>query len=221
MTERSRCEAKTRSGSPCKRFPTPGRKRCNLHGGKTLAGPASGTYKHGRYSKYLTGDLVARYDESSDNPELLSLWADVALVEARLTQALELIESGGASELWINLDQAWKRFVAAVREGDKDEQAIHLAQLNNIIERGREDRKLWTEISGLIEQKRKLVETEQRLSITAEKMVDIERVLGYMAALVFAIKESAQRHAEPETARQIIVDASAAYTRLVGAPADS
>lgn len=221
MTEHSRCGAKTRAGSPCKRYPTPGRKRCNLHGGKTLAGPASGTYKHGRYSQYLTGNLVTRYEESSGNPELLSLWADIALVEARLTQALELLETGGANELWAELDYAWEHFVAAVREKDKDAQAIHLAQLNNIIERGREDQKIWDEISGLIEQKRKLVETEQRLSITAEKMVDIERVLGYLAALVLAIKESAQRHAEPETAKAIIVDASAAYTRLVGAPADS
>jgi hypothetical protein len=45
------CGAKTRAGTPCKRQPTPGRTRCKLHGGASLAGFASPRRTHGLYSK--------------------------------------------------------------------------------------------------------------------------------------------------------------------------
>jgi len=52
-----RCAAKTRSGSPCSKFPLKGKRRCGLHGGlstgpKTASGRkkiAAAQYKHGRY----------------------------------------------------------------------------------------------------------------------------------------------------------------------------
>jgi hypothetical protein len=55
--ERSRCDAKTRSGAPCAKHPIKGKRRCRLHGGlstgpKTVAGKAriaAAQLKHGRY----------------------------------------------------------------------------------------------------------------------------------------------------------------------------
>ena len=53
------CDAKTRSGSQCKKYALTGRKRCRLHGGlstgpRTAEGKAriaAAHYKHGRRSK--------------------------------------------------------------------------------------------------------------------------------------------------------------------------
>ena len=55
--EPRRCGAKTRSGSPCAKFPISGKRRCRNHGGlstgpKTAAGRAriaAANYKHGGY----------------------------------------------------------------------------------------------------------------------------------------------------------------------------
>ena len=55
--ERSRCDARTRSGMPCAKYPIKGKRRCRLHGGlstgpKTEAGKAriaAAQLKHGRY----------------------------------------------------------------------------------------------------------------------------------------------------------------------------
>ena len=44
------CEAKTRSGAPCKNRPMENG-RCRFHGGMSLSGPLHGRYKHGRYTK--------------------------------------------------------------------------------------------------------------------------------------------------------------------------
>lgn len=48
--ERTICGAKTRSGPPCRRAPTPGRTRCNLHGGKSPRGKDHPRYSHGYYT---------------------------------------------------------------------------------------------------------------------------------------------------------------------------
>jgi hypothetical protein len=54
---KSLCGARTRSGTPCEKFPVAGKRRCRLHGGastgpKTAAGKAriaAAQLKHGRY----------------------------------------------------------------------------------------------------------------------------------------------------------------------------
>ena len=54
------CGARTRAGGSCRRRPVHGRRRCNLHGGKSRAGFAHPNYKHGRYSKYGLERIKAR-----------------------------------------------------------------------------------------------------------------------------------------------------------------
>lgn len=56
----SSCGARTRSGGKCRRKPTPGRTRCNLHGGKFLFGIAHPNYKHGLYSKHCLIGVMLR-----------------------------------------------------------------------------------------------------------------------------------------------------------------
>lgn len=47
------CGAKTRSGTPCRKWTLHGRTRCRNHGGRTPFGIASPNLKHGWYSKYF------------------------------------------------------------------------------------------------------------------------------------------------------------------------
>ena len=47
-----RCNALTRARTPCRRVPSPGRRRCNLHGGKSPRGSRHPRFKHGLYSRY-------------------------------------------------------------------------------------------------------------------------------------------------------------------------
>jgi glucans biosynthesis protein len=45
------CGAKTRLGSPCKKYAIEGKRRCRLHGGVSLSGVEHPNYLHGRRSK--------------------------------------------------------------------------------------------------------------------------------------------------------------------------
>jgi hypothetical protein len=64
-----KCNAKTRSNTPCKRFPVPSRTRCRLHGGLSLSGKKHWNYKHGKYTK------LAREKVKTVNAELRYLEA--------------------------------------------------------------------------------------------------------------------------------------------------
>ena len=63
----TRCGAKNRQGNPCQKWPIKGRTRCRNHGGKSLIGTASPSFKTGTYSKWLPRNLMGR------------LWADSGL----------------------------------------------------------------------------------------------------------------------------------------------
>lgn len=62
-SEAKKCGARTRAGSPCERYPVPGRTRCRLHGGRRCRAsltPGISRYKHGEYSRDLLARLEAR-----------------------------------------------------------------------------------------------------------------------------------------------------------------
>src|SRR3954465_9212974 len=96
------CGAKTRSGAPCRTRPMPNG-RCRMHGGKSLAGPASPSFTTGRHSKYLPRRLLARYQEMAHDAELLALRDEIALIDARIADVLGRVESGESSRIWREL----------------------------------------------------------------------------------------------------------------------
>lgn len=55
MKDKPTCQAKTRAGTPCKRSPALGKRRCRMHGGAPGSGgplgQRNGRYTHGRYAR--------------------------------------------------------------------------------------------------------------------------------------------------------------------------
>jgi glucans biosynthesis protein len=54
MLDSRRCEAKSRSGKPCRSPAVAGKKRCRMHGGAAGSGAPRGNknaLKHGRYTR--------------------------------------------------------------------------------------------------------------------------------------------------------------------------
>jgi hypothetical protein len=88
---KGQCGAKTRAGTPCKRAPVPGKKRCKLHGGASLVGPDSGTYVHGRYAKVFRGQLAAKFADQVDADNPLDLLPELAVQRTLLATYIEHI----------------------------------------------------------------------------------------------------------------------------------
>lgn len=182
----AQCEAKSKqSGERCKRSAVPGRSVCTIHGGKSLAGVAAPSIRHGRYSRHLPERLLERYTDAANDPELLSIREDVALLESRLAELLERVDAGGTTDLWVELEDAWDSYQR--KRGSKDaDTARH--EVDRIIKLGGRDALAWSEIVAVIEQKRKLSESERKRLVDMQQLVTTNEAMLFVAAIVDAVR---------------------------------
>lgn len=58
VPEDRQCGAKTRMGTPCRKWGIRPSGRCRNHGGKSFRGIASPRFRHGQYSRDVLGQLL-------------------------------------------------------------------------------------------------------------------------------------------------------------------
>lgn len=181
------CGAKTRQGGVCKQPALPNG-RCHYHGGKSLAGLASPTYQTGRYSKVLPARLAGRYAEAQADAALLELRDDVALVDARLADLLGRVDTGESGALWQALQALRLDVITYKRAGDTVKTAEALNVLLDLVGQGHADYRAWAEIGGVIEQRRKLVESERKRLVEMQQTLTVERAMLLIGAISGVIK---------------------------------
>lgn len=163
--------------------------RCRMHGGKTVtAGPTSVTWKHGRYSKYLPGRMLERYTEALSDSELVALRDELSLLDSRLADLLGRVDSGESGRLWRQVADTYDKFRAAYADRDVPTAMEHLRDLDGLIARGQSDYAAWSEIQALIEQRRKLAESERKRLVDMQQMITSEQAMALVAALVDSVK---------------------------------
>jgi hypothetical protein len=183
-----KCAAKTRAGTPCQQIAGwgtdhVGNGRCKLHGGKSLGGIASATFQNGRYSKYLPGRVIVRYKLGISDDQLLVLADEIALIDARLADLLSRVDSGENGALWANLITAWRELKSAVRTGNREEQTEHAATIDIIINQAKTDYQAWGEIHALIDQRRRMVESERKRLVEIQQMITAKEAMTLIAAI--------------------------------------
>jgi hypothetical protein len=201
------CGAKTRSGGSC-RQPAMANGRCRMHGGKSLAGVASATFKDGRYSKYMPARLMARYHESEQDTELLNLKAEVSLVDARLADLLSRVDSGEAKTLWEKARKVNQEIQKAVHDENYGRLLMQCSELDYLIGSGLADHEAWYEIQALLDQRRKLVESERKRLVEMQQMVSAASAMTLATALLEAVRRNV-------TDRAVLTAVQSDFNRLV------
>ena len=183
-----------------------GRNVCYSHGGKTPRGAASPQFVTGRYSKDLPTRLAARYEEARTDPDLLNLNAEIQLTYALLGEALKGMDHGESGQLWRSLKEAWDTFQDANRAQDKEASRLALLEMGDLIRRGVADAAARSEVLGIIERRRKLVESEGKRRTAMQQMITAERLM----VLVSAVVDVVMRHVDdPRTRSAISTDIGA------------
>lgn len=167
--------------------------RCRMHGGKSPSGLAHPNTKTGRYSKHLPTRMLAQYQQAERDPELLNLRQDIALLDARLADLLRRVDSGESGKVWHDLRMAW---TAVKRSASDDDRAMAIAELGPLIEHGYLDTQAWGEIRDLLEQRRKLVESERKRLIEMQQMM----TAGQAQLLIARIYDLVTQHVNDRTA---------------------
>jgi hypothetical protein len=196
------CGAKTRSGGRCKGQPMPNG-RCRMHGGASLSGIASPTFQTGRYSKYLPAHLLADFQSAQADPTLVECRDELALIDSRLGQLAQRFQSGKDAELWAVLSMSFDTLAtsfdallsAVEPEGDEAETAVReatgaLEGCRSVIHEVRASESTWREVYGVLEQRRKLVETESKRLKDMQQLITVERAMGLIAALADSVRRN-------------------------------
>jgi len=118
--DKTRCGAKCRDGSPCKNYAM-ANGRCRMHGGKSLKGTASKTWRSGLYSKYAGSQLrdVLAELEGVDNEELIKADNELKLLQALIIQSKALQDGTGDLEDLDTISKVIDRLVKAKQRSQK------------------------------------------------------------------------------------------------------
>lgn len=175
--------------------------RCRNHGGCSPSGIASPHHRGAGRSRYIPTGWQRAYGEALDDPELLSLRADLARTDAQIDALLQQLPETGAEE------EAWGAFVAHFHaamaslatarapetpEEQQDEAmrdfwiALEMAQL--LAREGAQHHSAALEVEGrlsaLTETRRRLVDSETKRISTAVQSVPVQTVRGIVWALL-------------------------------------
>lgn len=179
-------------------------KRCRIHGGKSLGGVASATYRHGRYSRFLPKDLRRRYDASKRDAELLSHQPDLRLVDVHLQELLKQLDG---KETVLALSEARRifgEFEFARKQENHEDMDAHLEALRNVFTVGVPNETVWEDIRDVLELRRKILDTENRRIRESQTTMSSEQVLAVINYVADVLHRSVHQYANRVLARQIL-----------------
>lgn len=211
---RKLCGAKKRRSEELCRGLAMANGRCRLHGGKSLAGPASPSYKDGRSSKYqylppaltarvetLTGDAIANLEES------------IRIQRSIETQLLEQLGTGESPDAWA--------MIAEVLDGLAPPET-QIAAIRNIVTGAVGQSSLHQRIQSIHDSQRKLTETLSKVRKEAQETYTQEQWNAMLHLVLHAAKRAIT---EPAALHRFIAELDAhrsgdnEQSRLLGAGA--
>jgi hypothetical protein len=162
-----------------------------MHGGSTPKGIASPQFRNGlrsRYLKHLPATLQAGYQASMEDPELLSMRAEIAMLDARSNQLLEELASGEGPTF-----EDVRRAMLHLDACSEEDTAEALAHLREAIREGaagaRRVRSVWREMREIYMERATLAQTESNILHATNAVVSAEDALVFVRMVLAAIRE--------------------------------
>jgi len=144
----------------------------------------------GRHSKFLTETLAAKYQEARHDPEILAHRDDLALIEARIEQLLErTLNKKERPEAWAKLREKMGELTEAAHGNNTGEMMKVSMQIEKIFDGVEHDYLAWNQIFGLMEERRKIGESEQKRLIAMKQMIKAEDAMKLIGQVLAIIKK--------------------------------
>lgn len=188
-----------RTGQPCKAVAMANGK-CYFHGGASLKGVESGTYKHGRFSIDLPDRLAERYHQALADPDWVELWNEGALLDVNIAEMLKKLDTGESGAAWAEAQQTMGRLQSAYDDADPARLSRELRRMDRILNRGAVEYALWGEIRAAVDAKRKIAESQRKRMVETEQFISV----GQLALAMGIIKDLIRTHVTDDNARRSI-----------------
>ena len=174
-----------------------------MHGGATPRGHALPQTKSGRYSKDLPTRLASRFAESEHDPELLSVRADIRLIDTLMADDFDNLETGESADAWALMRKTVDGMTDAINDENYSRVQKALREMRDVIDHRVLHYASVAEIRSKLEQRRKLVETEQKITMAGEQAITVEKAMLFVGAIAGILKT---RIHDPNTLTTIQAD---------------
>lgn len=183
------CNAKSKaSGVQCRRNAVNGSTKCQVHGGVTPKGIASANFKTGKYSKYLPTGLIDAYNDVQTDENLLSVRGDVELLDVLIRSKLVNLDTGESAAHWDSLLKSIVKARRAYKSEDYGGLEEQLDEMEALADKRRLHYATEQEITAQLEQRRKLVDTENKIILSKENAITNEQAMLLVSALLASVK---------------------------------
>jgi hypothetical protein len=183
------CKAKSKqSGQQCKRHAVPGREVCPMHGGKTPRGFALPQTKTGRWSQDLPTRLSSLYSHIETDDSLLSLRDDIRLIDAMIRDKFSKLDTNESSKSWDLMRKAVDDLETGMDKEDYAGCRKALRAMRDVVDMRVAHYAAENEVRNGLEQRRKMIETEQKITLAGEQAISVERAMLLVGAIAGILK---------------------------------
>lgn len=142
------------------------------------------------WAKDLPKNTLELYQAALDDDTLLQLKDEIALIDARMGEKIEGLGREPMIKQWEQIEQIIGKMFLSIRKQDIEEMFKSLVEASKVLEVSKETREGWNEIYLLIEQRRKLVESERKQMIELEQFIAAEKLTTLVKAILTVITDN-------------------------------
>ena len=163
---------------------------CRSHGGLSLTGPESPSWKHGKFSKGLPARFYEDFQQSLLDPEQINLFRELALVDTAAAEVIKGFSHGEAGSVWRSLRSRWPDLVDQVEKVKKRAKALDnaVANIGELIATGASDAQVWRDLWPLVEQRRKLASEQIKIDVAQGRSMPAAQVVHLIESVLAAAR---------------------------------
>lgn len=182
------CGAENNDGSNCHvAILDPDNGRCRKHGGASLKGIESKTFKDGSYSRYMPRGMVEHWNEVMEVNGILNLTMDVRLLRTRIIGILENLKNQGNTGGVGELLKAWQNYKTAILTEDEGSILTAFNKLDDAMLAVDTEAAAWVEIYDVLDLKRRTTDSQRKAFIQAQKMISEIEFNTFLTALALSL----------------------------------
>lgn len=184
-----RCKMIKTDGDRCSNAVRHGWTVCHYHGAGRPSRPGGLTLTRvssGRWLQAVPERLMERYEQFLSDPDVLTLNSEMALIDTRVAELLARLDTADTKMAWTKVKMALKRLDKY--EIDENDLEYAITHLSEAVTAKSADQEVWKEITQLIENRRRLAETERRRIIDAQQTMTIEEANIFLAYVMTSLR---------------------------------
>lgn len=178
--------------------------RCYLHGGKSPKGIQSGTFKHGKRSKYMPQRLLNIYEDMAGEGDYRDLYDNIRLRETFLREKLTMLDDApDSAKVWADFRKLWDGIKTAFANENYGEVLTLIHTGDTLIDERIVYFETQKEIRADLSEQRKDYQAIAGIQYKGENAASMTELVTFVGALLQLVKTHVQ---DKETQGKIFDD---------------